>query len=246
MSYPGGPYYPQYPLTYPSPPPSRRPSRWPAFGTERGILLYVLAPLVAVLLVVLLAVGISAARPRALAQTPLPTVAGSPAATITPQGTPLATDTPAPASLVTTATMGGTFDAFDAAYGPTASADVWNATIAGQQVQFMVTFSYQSDSADGTPRGIIINVVTPSFTGWDPATSAQIAAAFLPPDARFLGTSPGPTGHTDHNYVSAQLANSLVSSVFTTDDLSRRVTPGSVYWSCDASTGCYMSIGTYN
>lgn len=250
MSYQGGPYwqYPQYPAPPPlPPPPPRRPSRWPAFATERGILLYVLAPLLAVLLIVVLAVGISAARRQTVASVPTPTI-GPPAPTITPQGTPLPTDTPtsAPQQLVAGPTIGGVFEDFSAAYGPTSSADVWNATIAGQQTQFMVTFSNDNDSSDGTPRGIIINVVTPDFAGWDATTSAQIAAAFLPPDARFVNATPGPTGHTDHNYLSAQLANSLVASVFTTDDLSRQVTPGSLYWTCDASTGCYISVGTYN
>lgn len=254
-SLPYPPYYqPPYPSPYPPPPfpPRGKTSRWPSFSSQGGVFLYIAAPIMTIAVLLGLIIGISARGTPTPSATPFPTTAlGSTSSTV-----PVATNTPEPTNtptaparpLVVTPSMGGPWSAFEDAYGPEAvpGQNEWDAEIAGQEVVIMVDMADASDTADGNARAAIINVVSPSGGGWGANTSRTIAKTFLPPDAHYINATPGPSGHTDLNYVSKRLANSLDRSLFTTDDGSREVTPGSVYWTCDQATGCYISVGTYN
>lgn len=254
MSYPGGPYqqqnYPHYPPTSPPspPPPPRPPSRWPAFGTERGILLYVLAPLLAVLLIVLLAVGISAARPRAFAQTPLPTVAGSPAATITPQGTPLATDTPA--SAAASAVLGATQDAFTAQFGqPQMHGPVpWYSITAADGIQLVICVCDIEAGTDGQGHVGILSVgPTDASASWPESQGIAESKMFFPADAVYVHDIQDPDVGTLHVYRSAQLAATFPASAFAnTGPSGGLVPPGTFIIACEipGPPGCDLRLGT--
>lgn len=154
------------------------------------------------------------------------------------------TATPAPV-MVAGAHIGGPIDDFDAAYGPEVSQDTWDTTIAGQDVQLMVSLTHLGDSRDSQDRTVIIDISQQSGSAWSASEDAAIVGSFMPSDASHVRTLSGWSNlGPDHIYLSHQLATSLVASVFQ-NSANQLLTPGTFDWQCSTSTAmCEIAVGT--
>jgi hypothetical protein len=196
---------------------------------------------------------------RALTQAFVGTTTTAAAATDTPLLTfPSGTATPVPTqppSPINSPTLGGTEDAFTAAYG-TQSNGAWHSTVAGQAVKIFVDTLQPALTADGQVHIYIVDVTVPDDAlgreTWSLQTANAIAAAFFPSDAKHLSDGPGsPQGTTDHVSHSDELAATFFAEVFTNEAVSKTYPPGTFHFECHAlpanapSYGeCYISVGT--
>lgn len=154
--------------------------------------------------------------------------------------------------MVTGAVLGGRWSDFNKRFGPQLNqeTDVWIGTVKGQRVQVQIFQADQVDVIDGGQRANAILLSVPSGSSpWSEATATALVESFLPSDAQYGGDVQAANG-TEHVYVSALLANTFKSSVFTLHGGSGRMPAGTFDWQCappaSGSTGystCSISTG---
>ncbi len=170
-----------------------------------------------------------------------------------------ATDTPAPTAtpvpLITGPVLGGTADAFDAAFGARIDSSTWSATVGGQETWIHLT---GAAGTDGHPRAAIITISPPldrlGSQTWPVSTLGGFALRFVPPGSAYEGSETGPHGERIYDMRSDRLAATFPPSVFTNDAGTSLKPPGSLNWSCFLSSGassdpvdeCQISVGTYH
>jgi hypothetical protein len=175
-------------------------------------------------------------------------------ATATPFPTfPPGTATPAP---INAPTLGGTEEAFTAAYGGPITPFTWQSTIAGQAVKIVVDALPPNHTTDGQVHIYLVDVPVPvqalGRETWKLATANALAAAFFPSDAKHLRDGPGAQrGETDHIYHSDELAATFHAEVFTNAAGDKTDPPGTFHVECHALPSsarnfgaCYLSVGT--
>ncbi len=156
--------------------------------------------------------------------------------------------------MVSTATVGGTWNDFEDAYGPQVNGERghWQSIIDGQLVDIRMTAAHVEDTVNGTNDRVYAVNVSPAvgYPFWSDAQQAAIAQSFLPPDSKHVRDYAHDKS-VDHIYTSALLAATFKSSAFTNDPGTAQVTPGSVDWAClPAANGgilqCLIYTGSYN
>jgi hypothetical protein len=173
--------------------------------------------------------------------TTAPTVAAFP--TVAP------TATQSGPQLISTAVLGGTRDAFTAAYGaPTFKGPIpWYTYTASDGSTITFCFCSGLDGKDGQQR--LGNM------GFGPADGASLTAQeanrltplFFPPDAKYQHDIHDPDAGTIHVYRSADLAASFPASDFTDSNSGAADPPGTFAVACDqpnVSPGCSLVVGT--
>ncbi len=179
-------------------------------------------------------------------------------ATDTPFIAPSDTSQPTAPPTVSTASLGGTESAFNAAFGTQIDKWTWSATVAGQPVKIFVDMLTASETTDGQNHTYIVDITVPDDAigseTWTPQQANAIATAFLPEDATHVSDGVGAqSGEVDHIFHSSALAATFHADVFTNDAGDKTEPPGTLHFECNAypphspNLGeCYVSVGTQN
>ncbi len=155
---------------------------------------------------------------------------GKPSVHATATTAPTATPSP-----LGTATLGGTLAAFTSKYGApissSATSGIYQVTIAGQNVNVLMTLQI---GLDQTPHIAAIILAPPSTTssGWDEATTMTLITDLVPADAQLDQSQSNNTFGITRVFVSPSLAHTFTPSLFTNLTTNATVPPGTLTAIC--------------
>jgi hypothetical protein len=171
---------------------------------------------------------------------------------------PTATTAPTGPQPIFAPVLGGTVNDFIHQYGRSENpADntigAWQQiTVAGYQVMLLVSAAPLRDSHDGQPHIEVLSVQAPSGVTWSAPTQAHIWGALIPSDATFVGMS---ATNNSHIYKSAELAATFTADIFTNNDGTQTVAPGTLFEQCllgqatvqagRVANTCFVTVGVY-
>lgn len=156
----------------------------------------------------------AATTTAAASATLTPTASASPATTTTPGAT--TTASPGPAGLISGAYLGGTQDAFTAAYGQPStpySIPVYAVSQPGGANAAATLYGFTAGT-DGLQRVDNLTFTMDANSTWTADANYQAAQAMFPPDAVYVQDVQDPTLGVIHIYRSASLGATLPASAF--------------------------------